>query len=90
MRRGLDRFEDMLEAIEAIARHLSGGREAFDRDELLRVWFLRHLEVIGEAASRVGEGLRMRHAELLDGLRFYSSLPSSLIPPRDPLSLLMQ
>jgi uncharacterized protein with HEPN domain len=58
MRKDIHRLGDMLEAIDAIERHLDGGREAFDRDELLRVWFLRHLEIIGEAASRLSDGLR--------------------------------
>lgn len=53
MRLDRDLVLDILEAIENIERYSQGGREAFDRDELIRVWFLRHLEIIGEAASRL-------------------------------------
>lgn len=62
MRRDLDRLRDILEAIEAIERHTAAGRERFDRDELVRTWCLKHVEVIGEAVSRLSEDLRSRHA----------------------------
>lgn len=62
MRRDLDRLRDILEAIEAIDRHTADGRERFDRDELVRTWCLKHVEVIGEAVSRLSEDLRSRYA----------------------------
>ena len=43
----------MLAAISAIRRHTQKGRAAYDRDELLRVWVLHHLQIIGEAAARL-------------------------------------
>lgn len=58
MRLDRDLVLDILEAIENIERYSQGGREAFDRDELIRVWFLRHLEIIGEAASRLSAQTR--------------------------------
>ena len=64
MRRDADRLHDMVEAIEAIDRHIQGGREAFEKDELVRVWCLRHLEVIGEASARLSETLRSRHPDV--------------------------
>lgn len=39
-------------------RHVGSGKDSFDRDELIRVWCLRHLEIIGEAAGRVSEDTR--------------------------------
>ncbi|MEW6263783.1 MAG: HepT-like ribonuclease domain-containing protein [Thermodesulfobacteriota bacterium] len=60
MRKDIDRLHDILDAIEAITRHIQGGRESFDRDELIRVWCLRHLEVIGEAAARMSEAFCSR------------------------------
>ena len=62
MRRDLDRLRDILEAIEAIERHTAGGRERFDRDELVRTWCLKHVEIIGEAVARLSEDLRSRYA----------------------------
>ena len=61
MRRDLYRLHDVLEAIEAIQRHTARGREAFDRDELVRTWCLKHVEIIGEAVSRLSEDLRSRY-----------------------------
>lgn len=61
MRKDDDRLNDMLEAIESIQRHTSTGRTKFDADELVRVWCLRHLEVIGEAAARISEELRSKY-----------------------------
>ena len=50
MRDAAERLRDILEAITAIERHANCSREAFERDELLQSWFLRHLQIIGEAA----------------------------------------
>lgn len=52
MRHDADRFEDILEAIEAIERYSNEGRDRFDADELVRTWVLKHVEVIGEAVAR--------------------------------------
>ena len=64
MRRDADRLQDMLDAIAAIRRRAMGGRDAFDADEMLQVWCLRHIEVIGEAAARVSEEVRARHPDV--------------------------
>jgi uncharacterized protein with HEPN domain len=45
-----ERLRDRLEAIVAIERHLDRGRAAFEQDELLQGWFVRNLQIIGEAA----------------------------------------
>jgi uncharacterized protein with HEPN domain len=47
-----------LEAIAAIDRYRDRDRSAFEQDELLQVWFLRHLQIIGEAARRLPEEIR--------------------------------
>lgn len=53
MRSDRERFVDILEAIEKIERYIPRGRQVFELDELLQVWVVRHLQIIGEAASRV-------------------------------------
>jgi uncharacterized protein with HEPN domain len=58
MREPKDRLRDILEAIAAIHRYRDRDRSAFEQDELLQVWFLRHLQIIGEAASRLPEEIR--------------------------------
>jgi DNA-binding LacI/PurR family transcriptional regulator len=52
-----DRVQDILEAIDRVGRYTANGREAFDDDELIQVWVVRHLQVIGEA-SRLSQGAR--------------------------------
>jgi uncharacterized protein with HEPN domain len=47
------RLADILDAIAAIRRHAASGRDAFDRDELIQVWIVHHLQIIGEAAARL-------------------------------------
>jgi uncharacterized protein with HEPN domain len=58
MRDPKERLRDILEAIAAIDRYRDRDRSAFEQDELLQVWFLRHLQIIGEAARRLPEEIR--------------------------------
>jgi uncharacterized protein with HEPN domain len=54
-----DRLQDIIEAIGRIERHNNGGRTAFDDHELIQVWVVRHLQIIGEAAAnRLSQGAR--------------------------------
>lgn len=58
MRDPKERVRDILDAIAAIERYRERGKAAFEADELLAVWFLRHLEIIGEAARALPESVR--------------------------------
>ncbi|WP_448384716.1 HepT-like ribonuclease domain-containing protein [Desulfosoma sp.] len=58
MRDPKERLRDILEAIAAIERYLHRGRADFERDELLQGWFVRHLQIIGEAARALPEEVR--------------------------------
>jgi len=58
VRDDLARLEDMLAAIERIERYAVEGRERFERDELVQVFFLHQLMILGEAASRVSSAFR--------------------------------
>ena len=55
---------DILEAIDRVERYASRGREAFDRDELIQVWIIHHLQILGEAASNLPDERRARHPEI--------------------------
>lgn len=54
MRDPRERLRDILHAIDAIERRAQAGRAAFDTDELVQVWIVHHLEIIGEAARGLG------------------------------------
>jgi uncharacterized protein with HEPN domain len=58
MRNPAERVRDILEAISAIERHAGSSKQEFERDELLQTWFLRHLQIIGEAARSIPEDIR--------------------------------
>lgn len=60
MRSDLDRARDIVDAIDRIRRHTAAGRAEFDANELIQVWVLHHLQVIGEAASGLSEDVRAR------------------------------
>ena len=63
MRSDRERLLYILEAIERIYSH-KGDRLDFDSDELLQVWFVHHLQIIGEAASRLSDNMLEQHPEV--------------------------
>ncbi len=64
MRDPRERLRDILEAIAAIERHLHRGKAAFEQDELLQGWFVRNLQIIGEAARALPEAVRALAPEI--------------------------
>lgn len=58
MRDPRERLRDVLEAIDAIARHAGGARAEFGSNELLQVWFLHNLQIIGEACRTLPPDMR--------------------------------
>lgn len=58
MRDPKERLRDMLEAIAAIERYRDRDKADFQRDELVQSWFLRHLQIIGEAARGLSDETR--------------------------------
>jgi len=63
------RLLDILESIENIGRYVHDENEPriFAEDELLQVWVIHHLQIIGEAASRISEAFREKHSEVAWG-----------------------
>lgn len=59
-----ERLLDIVEAIERIGRYVCRGRPAFEKDELLQTWVVHHIQIIGEAARKVSEPLRLAHPEI--------------------------
>ncbi len=60
MRDPRERLRDILEAIANIERYALRGRQAFEDDELIQNWFVRHLQIIGEAAGALPQETRDR------------------------------
>jgi uncharacterized protein with HEPN domain len=61
MRNDRERLLDVLEAIANIERRTSSGKAAFVADELLQIWVVHHIQIIGEASANVSPALRERH-----------------------------
>jgi len=59
-----ERLLDMLEAIGDIERYASRGRSAFETDELLQTWVVRHLQIIGEAARALPSDVQGRAPDI--------------------------
>lgn len=53
MRDTSERLRDIQEAIENITKYSSLGWDSFDENELIQVWIIRHLEILGEAARAI-------------------------------------
>jgi uncharacterized protein with HEPN domain len=64
MRSDADRVSDILEAIAKIKERITDNLDAFLGDEMLQVWVIHHLQMIGEAARCVSPFLRDRHPEV--------------------------
>jgi uncharacterized protein with HEPN domain len=63
MRDDPERLQDILTAIDHILAKTGDGRQGFDKDEMLQVWVLHHLQIIGEAARCLSPEFRQRHAD---------------------------
>ncbi len=64
MRGPKDRLLDMLDAITNIERYASKGRAAFEKDELIQNWFVHHLQIIGEAASKLDKSFHQSYSQI--------------------------
>lgn len=64
MRDDRERLLDIREAIERIERYAAQGREAFEKDELIQNWIVRHLQIIGEAARNLSPAFRGQHSDV--------------------------
>lgn len=58
MRLDRERLNDILEAIEKIQQKIDIDRERFFTDEMLQVWIIHYIQIIGEAASRLSPQLK--------------------------------
>jgi uncharacterized protein with HEPN domain len=64
MRDDRERVCDMLEAIERIERYAAKGRKAFYEDELIQTWVIHHLQILGEASSKLSGDFRNAYRDI--------------------------
>jgi uncharacterized protein with HEPN domain len=63
MRDDRERLNDIRTAIDQIVRKTGRDRAEFESNEMLQVWVLHHLQIIGEAARCLSEDFRKRHPD---------------------------
>jgi len=64
MRSDSERLLDIQEAIKNINKYARVGKDEFENNELIQSWIVRHLQIIGEASSRLSENFRNSHPEI--------------------------
>lgn len=64
MRDPRERLRDILDAVLNIERYAARGRQVFESDELIQNWFVRHLQIIGEAAYALPREVRDREPDI--------------------------
>jgi len=64
MRSDIERLKDIAEAVAAIEKYAARGRSAFEKDELIQTWVLHHLLILGEAAAKISDEFKEKHAEI--------------------------
>lgn len=55
---------DILEALEKIEKYAAKGERAFHEEELVQVWIIYYIQVIGEAANQLSTSFRSSHDEV--------------------------
>lgn len=64
MRDDRRRLTDILEAIDRIEKYAVKGEEEFRQNELVQIWILHHIQIIGEAASKLSSPLQESQPEV--------------------------
>ncbi|MEO8098169.1 MAG: HepT-like ribonuclease domain-containing protein [Acidobacteriota bacterium] len=63
MRDDRERLQDIVQAIRQILSKTGAGRALFEADEMVQVWALHHLQVVGEAARCLSPEFKQRYPD---------------------------
>jgi len=64
MRNNRERLLDIEEAIENIKKYSVKGRRTFEKEELVQNWIIHHLQIIGEAATKISDDFQQQHPDI--------------------------
>lgn len=64
MRDDREKLLDILEAIDRIEKRVASDKSRFAKDELLQVWVIHHLEIVGEACRALSDSMKAGHPEI--------------------------
>jgi uncharacterized protein with HEPN domain len=64
MRDNRERLRDIQEAIIKIEKYAVQGKQIFKTDELIQIWIIHHLQIIGEASCSMSEAFITQHPEV--------------------------
>jgi len=59
-----ERLQDVLDAIARINKYADRGRTSFDQDELIQTWIIHHIQIIGEASSKLSDELKAAYPDV--------------------------
>jgi len=72
MRDETERLKDIQEAITNIEKYAARGEKAFFENELIQVWMIYHLQIIGNISSLIPESFILLHPEFcLQNLKYF-------------------
>ena len=64
MRNDKQRLRDIFEAIEKIEKYTKRGKLIFEQEELIQIWIIHHLQIIGEASAAMSQSLIEEYPEV--------------------------
>jgi uncharacterized protein with HEPN domain len=59
-----ERLLDILEAIQLIEKYAAQGQKHFEESDLIQNWMVHHIQIIGEAATRLTQGTRSAYSKI--------------------------
>jgi uncharacterized protein with HEPN domain len=57
-------LRDIQEAIAKIEKYAVRGKQVFENDELIQIWIIHHLQIIGEASASMSDTLIIQHPQV--------------------------